>query len=100
MASLLFQTHQTPGRRFRPKRFLLWNIADVQIGKDMLPLEEDTIGILKSLGMEYRGCLKMTMGSGGLNRVRNGKMVSKNFCKVKGKIAKYEPVFVFYKPGH
>jgi DNA methylase len=95
----LAQTLQTCVEYLKPNRFLLWNVADVNIAGKVYPLEQDSIAILKSLGMKYRGFIKMMMGNSGLNRMRNNKMVIKNFCKVKGRYYKYEPVFVFYKPA-
>jgi len=83
-------------------RYLLWNIADAMFGGDMLPLEQDSIDILKSLGMEYKGKLKMALAQmPGGNRIdtETGLPKAKNFCKIKGKMwLKYEPIFVFYKP--
>jgi hypothetical protein len=83
-------------------RYLLWNIADAMFGGDMLPLEQDSIDILKSLGMEYKGKLKMALAQmPGGNRIdtETGLPKAKNFCKINGKMwLKYEPIFVFYKP--
>jgi hypothetical protein len=82
-------------------RYLLWNIADAVFSGEMLPLEKDSIDILTSLGMEYKGVLKMSLAQmPGGNRVdtETGLPKSKNFCKVNGMWLKYEPVFVFYKP--
>ncbi len=46
----------------RNDRYLLWNIADIKIGKDKFhPLEQDSIDILTNLGMEYQGKLKKKM---------------------------------------
>ena len=46
----------------RDDRYLLWNIADIKIGKDKYhPLEQDSIDIVESLGGEYQGKLKMLM---------------------------------------
>lgn len=82
-------------------RYLLWNIADAVFGGDMLPLEKDSKDILASLGMEYKGVLKMSLAQmPGGNRVdaETGLPKSKNFCKVNDLWLKYEPIFVFYKP--
>ena len=81
-------------------RYLLWNIADAEFGGEMLPLEQDSIDILESLGMKYKGKLKMSLAQmPGGNRVdaETGLPKSKNFCKVNGLWLKYEPIFVFYK---
>jgi hypothetical protein len=82
-------------------RYLLWNIADAVFGGDMLPLEQDSMDILTSLGMRYEGKLKMSLAQmPGGNRVdtETGLPKAKNFCKVNGMWLKYEPIFVFYKP--
>ena len=43
-------------------RYLLWNIADIKIGKDKFhPLEQYSIDILTNLWMEYQGKLIMLM---------------------------------------
>ena len=72
----------------------------------MLPLEEDSKKILESLGMQYKGKIKMALAQmPGGNRVdsETGLPKAKNFCKVKNEKGqdmwlKYEPVFIFYKP--
>ena len=79
----------------KPDRYLLWNIADIKIGKDKYySLEQDSIDILTEFGMEYQDKLKMLMTSMvGVNQKN-----VKNSVKVGGKYLKYEPIFVFYKP--
>lgn len=97
----LRQTLETAVEWLREDRYLLWNIADAVFGGEMLPLEKDSIDILTSLGMEYKGKLKMSLAQmPGGNRVdpETGLPKAKNFCKVNGMWLKYEPVFVFYKP--
>jgi len=94
-------TLETAVEYLRSDRYLLWNIADAVFGGDMLPLEEDSRKILESLGMEYRGKLKMALAHmPGGNRIdeETGLPKAKNFCKVSGMWLKYEPIFVFYKP--
>ena len=78
---------------------LLWNIADAKFGKDVLPLEQDSNDILKSIGMKYimteKLCLAQMPGG---NRIgEDGKPMTKNFCKIDGMWLKYEPVFVWRK---
>jgi len=83
-------------------RYLLWNIADAKFGDEMLPLEQDSKDILLSLGMEFKGVIKMSLAQmPGGNRVdtETGLPKAKNFCKVRGMWLKYEPIFVFYKPN-
>lgn len=97
----LKKTLETCVEWLRSDRYLLWNIADAQFGGEMLPLEEDSKIILESLGMIYKGKLKMTLAqTPGGNRVdhETGKPKAKNFCKSNGLWLKYEPIFVFYKP--
>jgi len=93
-------TLETCVESLRNDRYLLWNIADLLIKGEYLPLEEDSKKILQSLGMEYKYTLKMALESmPGQNRVdENGIPKCKNYCKVNGRVMKYEPVFVFYKP--
>jgi hypothetical protein len=81
-------------------RYLLWNIADILVKGNYLSLEEDSKNIIESLGLEYKYKLKMALeGMPGQNRMgEDGKPLCKNFCKVKGKYLKYEPVYVFWKP--
>lgn len=78
-------------------RYILWNIADIKIGKDTYyALEQDSIDILTGLGCEYRGRLKMLMTRMvGLDPSKTG---IKNAVKHDGKAYKFEPIFVFYKP--
>ena len=77
----------------------MWNIADIKVGDKYLPLQQDSINILNSLGMHYCYDLKMAMeGMPGQNRLdENGKPSCKNYCKVNDKFLKYEPVLVFKK---
>jgi hypothetical protein len=78
-------------------RYILWNIADIKIGKDTYyALEQDSIDILNELGCQYKGKLKMLMTRMvGLDPTKTG---IKNAVKHDGKAYKFEPIFVFYKP--
>ena len=79
----------------REDRYLLWNIADIKIGKNKYhPLEQDSIDIIESLGGEYKGKLKMLMTS----MVGVDQSNVKNAVKINGTYLKYEPIFIFYKP--
>lgn len=82
------------------ERYLLWNIADLKMGKNYLPLEEDSKQIAQDLGFVYKETVLMALASmPGANRVNeDGTATAKNFCKVNGRILKYEPVHVFWKP--
>ena len=95
----LTPTLKTCVEYLRKDRYLLWNIADIQIGGEYLTLEEDSCKILESLGMKYVQTLKMAMeGMPGQNRLdENGIPKCKNYCKVNGNYLKYEPVYVYYK---
>ena len=77
-------------------RYILWNIADIKIGENTYyPLEQDSIDILKNLGCEYKGKLKMLMTRMvGLDPSKSG---IKNAVEYEGKHYKFEPIFVFYK---
>jgi hypothetical protein len=96
----LRKTLETCVEYLRNDRYLLWNIADAVFDGDMLPLEQDSIDILESLGMVYKGKLKMSLAQmPGGNRIdtETGLPKAKNFCKVNGMWLKYEPIFVFHK---
>jgi len=77
-------------------RYILWNIADIKIGKSIYyPLEQDSIDILTELGCEYKGKLKMLMTRMvGLDPSKSG---IKNSVEHNGKQYKFEPIFVFHK---
>ena len=77
-------------------RYILWNIADIKIGKSIYyPLEQDSIDILNELGCEYKGKLKMLMTRMvGLDPSKSG---IKNSVEYEGKQYKFEPIFVFHK---
>jgi hypothetical protein len=79
----------------RNDRYICWNIADIKVGKDKWwTLEQDSIDILKELGCEYKGKIKMTMSP------MTGVDLSgvKNSMQIGGTFYKYEPIFIFYKP--
>ena len=41
---------------------LCWNIADIKIGENkFIPLEQDSINVVESLGGKYKGIYKMLM---------------------------------------
>jgi hypothetical protein len=83
----------------KPNRYLLWNIADLKVGKEYVPLEQDSIDIAKSLGFEYVEMLSMTLkGMPGANRSDGDTITAKNMVKVNGRVVKCENIFVFRKP--
>jgi len=87
-------------------RYLAWNIADVQFAGKWLPLEQDSIDILKSLGMVNIQRHKMAlMNMPGQNRIgEDGKPTSGSFARIKRhdetktEWIKTEPLIVAYKP--
>ena len=103
-----------------PNGYILWNIADVKFGKNILPLEKVSCEILESLGMKFEKKLKMALSQmpGGNRLDSNGKPSTKNFCRInsssnklfsnsmentkkrtkhKDMWFKYEPIFVYKK---
>jgi hypothetical protein len=82
-------------------RYILWNIASIKIGKNTyFDLEGDSIQILKDLGCEYKGKMKMLMSSmigANANKREAVEDTIKNMVIVDGTYFKYEPIFVFYK---
>ncbi len=114
----LEKTLATAYEWLKPGAYLLWNIADVKIGEKLLPLEQDSIAITEKLGFEHTETILMTLrGMPGANRGATTEEVSgpedvfgnadtktvtknataKNFCKVDGRLLKFEPVHVFRK---
>jgi hypothetical protein len=93
-------TLTTAYNALKSDRYLLWNIADVKTSDGFIPLEQDSIDILKSLGAECLGVEKMVLANmPGQNRLgEDGKPTCKNFCKVNGKWHKTELIYVFRKP--
>lgn len=84
----------------KPNGRLLWNIADLKIGKEKyLPLEKSSEDILRQLNMKYITTYKMAlMNMPGANRIdEEGKILAKNSIKLNGKATKYEPIFVWEK---
>lgn len=81
-------------------RYFLWNIADIKLGKDYLPLEADSRRIAEETGFVYKETLYMALANmPGANRVTaSGQATAKNFVTVNGRIMKAEPIFVFWKP--
>jgi len=74
--------------------YLLWNIANIKIGKDKYHLlEQDSIKILEDLGMTYIMKYKMLMTK--MLGLRMDNIL--NSVKINGEWYKYEPIFVFVK---
>lgn len=101
VSGYLIPTLKTAVAWLRPGGHLLWNIADIKLNsKEFLPLEQDSVDIIRGLGMAQLPTIKMAMtGMPGTHRLtEDGKPFVKNFCKVAGRYYKYEPIFVFQKP--
>jgi len=83
-------------------RYILWNIASIKINKDTyFDLEGDSIEILKELGAEYKGKLKMCMAAmigANVNKRESMESSIKNMVQIGSTWYKYEPIFVFHKP--
>jgi len=103
-------TLTTAYNALKSERYILWNIADVLVGKNpdgtkkYLPLVQDSIDILTELGAEFKGITHMAlMGMPGQNRVKqddSGEHIptSKSYAKVNGEYVKTEPIIVCWKP--
>lgn len=98
--TFLAQTLKNAWDALAPGRYLLWNIADIKVGKKYLPLEQDSIDICERLGFVYDSRIHMVMSSmPGANRVNaDGTLTAKNMSRVNGVLMKHEPIFVFRKP--
>ena len=94
--NFLKPTLKTIYEYLKKDRYIVWNIADIKIGESTYyPLEQDSIDILKDLGCEYKGKLKMLMTRMvGLDPSKSG---IKNAVEYDGKVYKFEPMFVFHK---
>ena len=98
--NFLCPTLETAAESLRNDRYLCWNIASIKVNKTKkyptgyLPLEEDSISILESCGMVYKGKLKQLMTA--MTGLDNEGL--ENSVKYDGKTLKYEPIFCFYKP--
>jgi len=75
-------------------RYICWNIADIKVGSGkFIPLEQDSIDIIESLGGKYIDTYKMLMTRMiGLNP-KHGK----NSVKSDGNYYKFEPILIFRK---
>jgi hypothetical protein len=119
-------TLKTAVEWLRPGGYLLWNIANIKLGKKQMPLEGDSCAILKELGMQRIEVLKMGLANmPGANRMEtSNQSIEESYNDVdglkyritkRGKIkaphgvwiktednkerpTKYEPIFVYQKP--
>lgn len=94
--NFLRPTLETAVSYLKNDRYLCWNIANIRVSANkVIHLEEDSIAILKELGMEYKGKIGMQMAKMiGNSEIEN--LENKVFFK--GEWWKCEPIFVFYKP--
>ena len=80
-----------------------WQLAHFRIlGNDKyVPLEQDSIDVVESLGGEYQGIYKMLMtrmvGIDASN-VKNSVMIKSHPLSRGGDYFKFEPILIFYKP--
>jgi hypothetical protein len=96
----LDKTLTTAYEWLKPGAYLLWNVANVKFGSVTRNIQDDSVTICKRLGFEYVETILMSLkGMPGANRIKeDGTATTGNFCKVDGRLLKYEPVFVFRKP--
>jgi hypothetical protein len=92
-------TLENAAESLRSDRYLAFNIANIKVNKTKkyptgyLPLEDDSISILESCGMVYKGKLKQLMTQ--MQGLDVGEL--ENSCMYQGKPHKYEPILVFLK---
>lgn len=97
--SFLRPTLETAAEWLTPGGVLLWNIADAKFGNKLLPLEERSLQYMRDAGLVQHETIRLLLASmPGANRVQDGQGTAKNTCRVRGRIVKYEPIFVFSKP--
>ena len=99
--NFLKPTLTTAYTNLKNDRFLCWNIADIKIGEDKyIPLEQDSIDIVESLGGEYQGIYKMLMTRMvgiDTSKIKNSVQVKHHPLQRGGDVYKFEPILVFYK---
>ena len=96
----LYETLKTAYEWLKPHGYLVWNISDVQFGKEVIPLVQDSMDICKEVGFNYVKTWKMALAQmPGGNRLdlETGKPKTRYSCKVNGIWLKYEPILVFQK---
>jgi hypothetical protein len=93
-------TIETAAEWLKPGGVLLWNIADAKFGGKLLPLEQCSIDYALGAGLVQQETIRLLMANmPGANRVDDeGHGTAKNTCKVDGRLIKFEPVYVFFKP--
>jgi hypothetical protein len=93
-------TLETAAAWLKPGGVLLWNIADIKQAGRFLPLEQRSIDYAVAAGLVQQETIRLLMaGMPGANRISDeGKGTAKNTCLVKGRVTKFEPIYVFFKP--
>ena len=97
----LIPTLKTAVEWLRPGGYLAWNVADVEFGSEVLPLEEDSRKYLESAGMQYVETVKMALSQmPGSHRIceETGLPKTRNYCRDGKHYLKYEPIIVYQKP--
>ena len=98
--NFLCPTLENAAESLKIDRYICWNIANIKVNKTKkhptgyLPLEDDSVHILEAAGMVYKGKLKQLMTS--MAGLTVGDL--ENSCMYDGKVWKYEPILVFWKP--
>ena len=98
--NFLCPTLENAAESLKNDRYICWNIANIKVNKTKkhptgyLPLEDDSVHILEAAGMVYKGKLKQLMTS--MAGLTVGDL--ENSCMYDGKVWKYEPILVFWKP--
>lgn len=93
-------TLETAAEWLKPGGVLLWNIADIKIAGQYLPLETRSINYATAAGLIQDKTIRLLMANmPGGNRVKkDGTGTAKNTCMVGGRLQKFEPIYVFFKP--
>jgi len=94
----LYETLKTAYQWLKKGGHLCWNISDIKLDKDILPLVEDSKKICLDLGFEhiitYKMCLSAMPGG---NRVVNGVPKTRHFVQIDDNYHKIEPMLVMRK---
>ena len=95
----LRKTLETCVEWLKEGRWLCLNVADIRVGGNVIPLQQDTIDILAWLGLYYCGALKMVLREAPMvsKETDSGIPTTRNFCQIEGKRRKYEPILMFKK---
>ena len=93
-------TIETAAEWLAPGGYLLWNVADIKQGNDYLPLEAHSVKYATQAGLRQIEMHRLLLASmSGANRIStSGQGTARNTTVVKGRVMKYEPIFVFQKP--